>query len=145
MKVLIVDDNPDDAILIKRHLALHFGEEPVILTACDKPSMAQGLAAQPDIILCDYHIPGFEWPAALHAAKAVAGGVPFIVFSGSITDDRGLAAITDGADDYVNKDDLLKLGPAVERALKRHGVFSANRTASEAAVKKLGTGPLGKI
>lgn len=142
MKVLIVDDNSDDVWLIARHLASHFGAAPVALWAHNPATMADGLAQDPDAILCDYNIPGFEWPSALQMALEQNHKKPFIVFSGSITDDRGRAAITDGADDYVSKDQLELLGPAIERVLRRKAVFGDNQQAADNLVRKAGTGPL---
>src|SRR2546425_9216784 len=59
-----------------------------------------------------------EGRTALPLVKAKARVLPFIIVSGHITDDTAVAAMKDGAHDYVMKDNLARLGPAVERELR---------------------------
>jgi PAS domain S-box-containing protein len=72
----------------------------------------------PDLILCDYKMPGLGAPAALEIVKERSPTTPFIVASGTIGEDVAVEMIKGGASDYVMKNNLPKLVPAVKRALK---------------------------
>src|SRR5437016_6929020 len=71
-----------------------------------------------DLIIADYVMPRFDGLAALAMVKEKGLDLPFIIVSGHITDDTAVAAMKAGAHDYVMKDNLARLGPAVERELR---------------------------
>jgi signal transduction histidine kinase len=70
-----------------------------------------------DVVLSDYYLPGFDAPAALAVLQASGDDLPFIVVSGSVGEDTAVAAMRAGATDYIMKDRLQRLPPAVARAL----------------------------
>jgi len=72
----------------------------------------------PDLIICDYTLPAFSAPDALALVKARGLDVPFFVISGSIGEDKAVAMMRAGAHDYLLKENLARLGPAVERELR---------------------------
>ena len=71
----------------------------------------------PDIILSDFNLPQFDGLSALHVVREVAPAKPFIFVSGTIGEERAIDALHAGASDYVLKNNLLRLAPAVKRAL----------------------------
>src|SRR3989442_11935203 len=84
--------------------------------------MRQALARQPwDVVLSDYPMPRFDAPAALALLQEHAVAVPFIVVSGSVGEDTAVAAMKAGATDYVMKDRMQRLAPAVGRAVEEAG------------------------
>ena len=74
----------------------------------------------PDIILADYVLPTFDGLAALKLAKTICPEVPFILVSGVLGEEQAIEALKQGATDYILKQRLERLGPAVKRALREH-------------------------
>ncbi len=117
-RLLLVEDSPDDAELIE--LALRQSGQPFTTHRVDS---AHGMAAALadggwDLVISDYNLPGFSGPHALALLRARAPDTPFIVVSGFIGEEAATGLMKAGADDYVMKDDLTRLAPAVERSLK---------------------------
>lgn len=82
-----------------------------------------------NVILADYSLPGFTALDALKELQATGLDVPFIIVSGTIGDERAVECLTEGVTDYVLKDRIARLGPAVQRALKeRASRAQAKRT-----------------
>ncbi len=118
--VLLVEDNDDDAFLLERHFR-RAGYDPQITrveTAADMSNALAALAGRCDVILCDYSLPSFSAPEALHLLKRTPYDVPFIVLSGAVTEETAVAAMRAGAHDYVSKQNLARLVPAIEREIK---------------------------
>ena len=72
----------------------------------------------PQVILADNELPDFDGQRALNIARELRPDVPFIYVSGSITEEMAVASLRSGATDYIIKDRLGRLGPAVQRALR---------------------------
>src|SRR5689334_13368808 len=85
-----------------------------------------------DLIISDYVIPGFGGLEALRLAKERGLDLPFIIVSGQIGEDAAVAAMKAGAHDYVMKDSLVRLAPAIGRELQDAEVRRARRQAREA-------------
>ncbi|MGH7971626.1 MAG: response regulator, partial [Limisphaerales bacterium] len=97
-----------------------------------RDGMDEALRRQPwDLILCDHAMPSFNAPEALELVKRHDVDVPFIIVSGYIEEDTAVAAMTAGAHDYIMKDRLARLVPAVRRELREAEVRRA-RHKSEA-------------
>jgi signal transduction histidine kinase len=88
-----------------------------------------------DLILCDHAMPRFSAPAALELLKRHDPDVPFIIVSGYIEEETAVAAMKAGAHDYIMKDRLARLVPAVERELRDAEVRRA-RAKSEEALRR---------
>ena len=86
---------------------------------------------RPDLILSDFSLPGFDGMSALAIAMAEAPGTPFIFVSGTIGEERAIEALRHGAVDYVLKDNLARLAPAVRRALQEATSRRAQQQAEE--------------
>jgi len=89
----------------------------------------------PDIILSDFHLPGFDGLEAMVLAQAVCPETPFIFVSGAMGEEAAIDALKRGATDYVLKDRLSRLGPAVRRAL-REAEERRERRQAEAALRE---------
>ena len=85
-----------------------------------------------DIVISDYVLPGFSGIAALGLLKKAGLDLPFIIVSGNIGEDIAVAAMRAGAHDYIMKDNLKRLVPAVERELREAEVRRGRRNAQEA-------------
>ncbi|EHR73566.1 signal transduction histidine kinase [Burkholderiales bacterium JOSHI_001] len=73
-----------------------------------------------DVVLSDFNLPGFDGLAALQVMKEVRNAPPFILVSGEIGEDIAVAAMRSGASDYLLKNNLARLAPAVEHAIEAH-------------------------
>src|SRR5262245_33347613 len=84
-----------------------------------------------DLVIADYLMPQFDGLAALALVREKGLDLPFIIVSGHITDDTAVGAMKAGAHDYVMKDNLRRLGPAVERELREAEVRRERRRSEE--------------
>ncbi len=117
-RVLILEDDRDDAELLQRRLKqskLKFSLKHVQ----NKKDFLEEIELHfPDVILSDYELPQFDGISALTYAKKRNPEVPFIMVSGKIADEFAAETLRKGATDYILKDRLERLVPAVERAIR---------------------------
>lgn len=118
LRVLMVEDSEDDALLIIDVLS-RGGYEPTWERVCDPDAMAAALDRCPwGIIISDHGMPRFDALSALKLLRSKGLDVPFIIVSGAIGEDSAVAAMKAGANDYIMKDALARLVPAVTRELR---------------------------
>src|SRR6266571_3720807 len=130
--ILLLEDKPEDAELVARLLA-GAGISSEIRRVDTRQGYAAALSEGPfDLILSDYGLPGFDGSAALALARSLHPETPFIVVSGQIGEDHAIEMLRQGATDYVLKDRLSRLAPAVERALREAEERTARRRAEQA-------------
>lgn len=115
IRLLIIEDYMPDAELLIRHL-----EKSDILftyTVIDKLDLIDVHIAnhEIDVIVCDYNLPGFTGVDAIQRIKALDKDIPVILISGAILDEQAIEAVISGAKDYVLKDNLTRLAPAIKR------------------------------
>lgn len=131
LRVLNLEDSARDAALLRRHLE-RAGFELVFERVETQAEMQAALNAQMwDVILCDYSMPQFSAMAALLLLKEMALDIPFIVISGSIGEELAVETLLAGAHDYLMKDKLARLVPAIERELLEVENQRARRQAEE--------------
>lgn len=117
IRVLIVEDSPDDTELLMRELQ-RGGFEPTFERVETAPSMKDALERQTwDIVLSDYSLPCFSGTDALKQLQRSGLDLPFIIVSGAIGEDTAVASMKAGAHDYIMKNNLTQLVPAIEREL----------------------------
>jgi PAS domain S-box-containing protein len=118
LRVLIIEDSVEDTFFIVRELQR--GGFNVSFERVETwTAMQAALAAQTwDAIISDYSLPRFDGPAALTLYKQSGLDVPFIIVSGAIGEDRAVEMVKSGAHDYVMKDNLDRLVPAVTHELE---------------------------
>src|SRR5262249_48434184 len=117
LRVLHVEDVEEDALAVERHLqrAGWSVERTRVETA---EALREALHGPWDLILSDFHMPGFSALQALEVVQASdQAGTPFIVVSGSVGEQAAIEVLRRGADDFINKGNLARLGPALEREL----------------------------
>src|SRR5438105_11631884 len=131
LQVLIVEDSENDAALLEIELE-RAGYSPVCQRVETPQTMEQALQTNKwDLIIADYVMPRFDGLAALAMVKEKGLDLPFIIVSGHISDNTAVAAMKAGAHDYVMKDNLARLGPAVERELREAAVRREQRRSEE--------------
>src|SRR6266704_5960405 len=119
VRVLMLEDSESDAALI-RHELQRLTPPPVVHHVKTETSFALTLREfAPHVILCDHNIPGFGGWEALELAQRVVPDTPFILVTGSLDEETAVAYLKGGASDYILKDRLVRLGPALLEALGR--------------------------
>ena len=135
IRVLILEDRADDARLLARELERH-GFEPEWSRVEDRADYLEALARKPDVILADYTLPRFDALEALRLLKGRGLDIPFLIVTGTIGEERAVECMREGASDYLLKDRLTRLGPAVTRALAEKEL-RGQKLAAEAALQRL--------
>lgn len=118
LRVLIVEDRPVDAELMVIALG-RAGFHPTWTRVDTEAQYLAALDSSYDVVLCDHALPQFSPLRALELLNAAGLDVPLLVVSGSMNDDHAAEALRLGAADYLLKDRLGRLGPAVHAALER--------------------------
>jgi len=115
--LLLLEDNPVDAQLLKRSLSSEWPECKVAHVSTRAEFAAALNESCVDLILSDYFLPGFHGLKALELAREQCPDVPFLFVSGAIGDEIAVESLRAGATDYVLKDRPARLVPAIRRAL----------------------------
>jgi PAS domain S-box-containing protein len=134
LRVLMVEDSEADARLVLLELQ-QCGYEPQSRRVETAAELTAALAAQEwDVVICDFRLPRFTALAALELVRASGLDLPFILVSGSVGEEQAVAMMKAGAHDFLLKDRLARLAPAVSREL---GDAEARRQRRQ-AVEELG-------
>lgn len=136
LRCLIVDEDENDARLLLRQLRA--ADYDVTSERVDTPeAMRAALERLPwDVVLADDRMPHFSGMDALALVRSTVRDLPFILVSGTIGEDFAVAALKAGANDYLMKGNLARLGPAVQREL-RDAVERGARRRAEAALEEI--------
>jgi PAS domain S-box-containing protein len=117
VKILLVEDLPDDALLLEEHLRAA-ELEPEIVRVDNAAAMTAALQEPGfDFVISDYNIPGFSAQGALEILKDSGRDLPLIIVSGTVGEERAVEMMRAGAKDYVMKQNLRRLVPAIKREL----------------------------
>src|ERR671911_1234028 len=139
LRVLLVEDSENDAMLLLRELR-RGGYEPHSQRVCTPEDMEKALHSaeardEPfQVVISDYYLPRFRAPHALRLLRELGYDVPFIVVSGKIGEDAAVEIMKAGANDYLTKEYMSRLCPAIGRELREAEV----RRERERAEKALG-------
>ena len=117
IRILILEDNSADAELAEYTLKSAGMKFISKVVETEEEYLKALTEFSPDLILSDYDLPLFDGAKALKIAKERCPDVPFILYTGAMGEDRAIEILTSGATDYVMKNRLSRLVPAVERAL----------------------------
>jgi PAS domain S-box-containing protein len=131
LRLLLVEDNPDDAELILDALR-QAGYALDCRRVDTEPAFLEHLNAPLDLVLSDFHLPRFSGARALQLTRAHDRDLPFILVSGALSDEAAVTALREGASDYLLKDRLARLGPAVDTALRHHRLRAEAAQAEQA-------------
>jgi PAS domain S-box-containing protein len=131
LNVLILEDHPADAELMVHELR-RAGFEPAWRRVDTEAGFAAALDPGLDVILADHNLPGYDSHRALRLVQERGLDVPVLVVSGSLGEEAATEAMRLGAADYLLKDRLNRLGPAVANALETKELRAGKRRAEEA-------------
>ena len=131
LRLLIVEDAEDDALLLLRHLR-RGGFDPAYQRVDTAAAFSAALDDQPwDVIVSDYRMPNFSGLDALAQMVAKGLDLPFILMSGAIGEEVAVEAMKSGAHDFVMKGNLSRMVPAIEREIREAAVRVERRQAEE--------------
>jgi phosphoserine phosphatase RsbU/P len=135
LRVLIVEDSEDDALLLV--FELRRGDySPVARRVESFEAMQQALEEETwDVVISDYVLPGFSGLEALRLVRKSGLDLPFIIVSGKIGEDTAVQAMKEGANDYLIKGNVSRLVPAIEREMQEAEVRRKRREAEAALVR----------
>jgi len=118
LKILIIEDSEDDALLLLRELR-HGGFQVVWEMVETSEALRNALQHQTwDVIISDYHLPILDAPTALEIVKQSQLDLPFIVVSGTIGETAAVEMMRQGANDYLMKGHLARLAETIRREIR---------------------------
>lgn len=128
IQILLVEDRDDDAELVTLELETA-GLDFNLVRVDNRHEYIAKLTDEVDIVLADYNLPQFSAPEALELLKSYHPDIPFIVVTGSISEEVAVDCMKRGAADYLIKDRLSRLGGAVRHALDQRDLRRAKTQA----------------
>ena len=136
LDVLLVEDSIDDAELLELEL-IRGGLQPTIHRVDTLADLKAALAQRTwDLVISDFHLPGFAADLALDAVQDSGRDIPFIIVSGAIQAEDAVTLLKQGAHDFLTKDSLARLVPAITRE-RREAQERAERRQAEDRVRVL--------
>ncbi len=134
LSILVVEDQTADFDMVVRGLERSGIDAHCQRVDTEEEYLAQ-LQAQPDIILSDYVLPSFSALHALELLKDSGLDIPLIVLTGMVSEETAVESMKRGAADYLLKDRMTRLGPAVRRAIEERGLRVEKRLAETNAAR----------
>ena len=136
MRILMVEDSEDDARLLYSELARTSGNISYLRVDNPDDMRAALIDSEWDIVISDHSMPGFSSLEALDLLKECGKDIPFIIYSGDVSEHVEVAAMCSGAQDSITKGNVARLLPAMEREIHGAAVRRAKEQA-DARVHKL--------
>lgn len=114
----MVEDNEDDVFLLNAQLSAR-GIDTYSERVDSAPELSRALDEREwDLVICDHAMPGFDSGSALEIVRRSGRDIPFIIYSGKISDHMAFSAMRNGVADYVQKGNIARLVPVIERELR---------------------------
>jgi diguanylate cyclase (GGDEF)-like protein/PAS domain S-box-containing protein len=136
LKILFVEDDPRDVELALAELKRARVGCTARRVDTEADFRRELVEFRPDIILSDFSMPKFDGITALAIAREFHPEIPFVFLSGTIGEEHAIRALKNGATDYVLKSNLIRLPPAVERAVQ-DAKAAAEKSHAEAKLREL--------
>ncbi|MGE5682859.1 MAG: response regulator, partial [Bacillota bacterium] len=122
LRILLVEDTPSDAELIEYEIKKSGIQYELCRVMTREDLLIKLREFSPDIILSDYSLPQFNGMSALLLSKQMHPETPFILVTGSVNEETAVECMKAGADDYIIKEHLKRLVPAIESVLQNNSV-----------------------
>lgn len=130
-RVLHLEDDPNDAALIRFHLKTKKFSCDLTWVSAEREFVSALAGGKFDIVLSDYRMPLYDGDKALRFVRDHYPNLPFIMLTGELGEDRAIETLKRGATDYVLKGNLARLIPSIERALRESAVDAERRRADK--------------
>lgn len=136
LKILMLEDVADDAGLIEREMKR--GGLSVITKRVDtrEEFIAAIKSFEPDVILSDHALPQFNSIEALKISKRYSSTIPFILVTGTVSEEFAVSSLKQGADDYVLKSNLVRLPSAIQNSLRQRSIEQKRKKAERSLRKQ---------
>jgi putative two-component system response regulator len=131
LNTLILEDDADDRFLLERALRRSGVDFTPTWVDCRGDFVRALQAGRPDVILADCNLPDIDGAGALEIARRMHPGAPVVMVTGGLTDEKAAELLAAGAQDYVLKDRLARLGSAVVAAIERAGAQARQLAGAE--------------
>ncbi len=131
IKILIAEDLPSDALLNEREARKTFQDVSLKIVDSEKEFIKALTEFKPDIVLSDYNMPGFNGLEALKITEAMSPSTPVIIVTGSVNEETAVECMRAGANNYVLKEQLRRLGPALQHAMEEKQTKEAHLKARQ--------------
>src|SRR5215216_507636 len=118
VRILILEDAPTDFELAQREIRKAINDCVFQQVQTRQDFLGALETFQPDLILSDYQMPSFDGMAALQLTREHAKLTPFIIWTGTMSEDIAVECIKAGAVNYILKENIKRLGSAVAHALE---------------------------
>jgi signal transduction histidine kinase len=132
LKILILEDNENDVLLIEHVLQRDNLVYEHICVDTRSEFIEAIMSFRPDVVLSDHGLPGFNSREALKLCLKVRPSTPFILVTGTVSDEYAVSCLREGADDYILKSNLSRLPSAIRSAVKRRRLECLKREARHA-------------
>lgn len=132
LRLLVIEDNQADFLLLQRHL-----KRQGLRTLCTRidsvAELESALAAQRwDVVLADYNVPGMAFGQSMDLIRSRQSDLPVILVTGALGEEKAVDLLKQGCSDFVLKQKLARLVPAIEHSLREVAEHRARRAAEEA-------------
>ena len=135
LKILLIEDNPADARLVQREIS-RAGYRAVFERVQSREELLRALNDPTwDIVLSDFNVPGLNYVEALGLVQSTSIDLPIVLVSGSLGEECAVDLLKQGTWNFVLKDNLTRLVPAIEQSL-REASERRSRKAAEAALRE---------
>ena len=131
VRILIVEDAPTDIELAQREIRKAVNDCVFQHVQTRQDFLGALETFQPDLILSDYQMPSFDGMAALQLTQEHAKLTPFIIWTGTMSEDVAVEIMRSGAVNYILKENIKRLGPAVAHALEERRLLLEHKQAEE--------------
>jgi PAS domain S-box-containing protein len=140
LRLLLIEDSPNDAEVLLDELR-SAGFDPVARRVETRADLERALEVTWDVILCGYRLPEFDAPTALAVVRERQPNAFCIVVSGTVSEEHAVTSMRHGAQDFISKDRLGRLVPAIERGIRdsevrmKHARTESTLRATEASFR----------
>lgn len=134
MHILILEDLPSDAELAVHELKKVFDKFLIHIVETEEDYISALESFQPDLIISDFQLPAFDGLSALKITLEKSSLTPFVILTGSMNEDTAVECLKAGADDYVIKEHIKRLGSAALNAIKKKKIEQDRKNALQALI-----------
>ena len=131
-KILLLEDLQEDYELVKREIGKNYNNFEILHVDNESDFRKQLVEFSPDLVLSDYNLPQINGLEALQIVREMHSNLPFLVVTGSINEDTAVDCIKAGATDYIIKENLIRLNPAIKSALQHSKILKGKEAAEDA-------------